>query len=345
MQTPLEKGAENAIKQCLEVSDKDSVVIITDIQTNNIGAALEKAAKTVTSHVKKITIDDYLDRPAKEFPQKLIDEITAAKPTVSIYAAQGKTGELPVFRAPLIKLLTKTLNCRHAHMIGITNQLMEIGMNQDFNMVYSASKKVMELASKAQKILVSDNYGTNLVAEFDPKNIHWKTSQPINSPGLWFNLPTGETFTSPINVNGTFAGWVLGEYLSEKYGVLDSPIVVTIKDGFVEKVESANELDEKTNNAIVEFNKYINELENGNRVGEFGIGTLIGLKEFVGNLLQDEKFPGVHIAFGHPYNEETGQTWHCETHIDLIAKEVNITLVTDGVENTIMKAGKYLLDF
>ena len=56
-----------------------------------------------------------------------------------------------------------------------------------------------------------------------------------------------------------------------------------------------------------EFRAYTNTDENSDRVGEFAIGTNIACTHIIGHILQDEKIPGVHIAFGHPYAEHTGR--------------------------------------
>ena len=68
-----------------------------------------------------------------------------------------------------------------------------------------------------------------------------------------------------------------------------------------------------------DFWKYTHTDENSDRVGEFAIGTNIDLKEVIGEILQDEKYPGVHIAFGNPYGQEahTGADWDSTTHIDV----------------------------
>ena len=58
-----------------------------------------------------------------------------------------------------------------------------------------------------------------------------------------------------------------------------------------------------------EFWRYTHTDENSDRVGEFAIGTNIGVHEVIGNILQDEKIPGVHIAFGNPYGHHTGAEW------------------------------------
>ena len=51
------------------------------------------------------------------------------------------------------------------------------------------------------------------------------------------------------------------------------------------------------------------------------IGTNIGLTEVIGNILQDEKLPGIHIAFGNPYGAHTGADWYSSTHIDVVGRQ------------------------
>jgi aminopeptidase len=70
-------------------------------------------------------------------------------------------------------------------------------------------------------------------------------------------------------------------------------------------------------------------------VGEFAIGTNVGLTEPTGNLLQDEKMPGLHVAFGDPYGHFTGADWSSDIHVDVIPFAVDVdvdgeALVRDG---------------
>jgi leucyl aminopeptidase (aminopeptidase T) len=55
--------------------------------------------------------------------------------------------------------------------------------------------------------------------------------------------------------------------------------------------------------------------------------------------LQDEKIPGIHIAFGHPYAEHTGQNWISKTHIDCVGRDFDIWFDDEQV----MERGKFLL--
>ena len=57
------------------------------------------------------------------------------------------------------------------------------------------------------------------------------------------------------------------------------------------------------------------------------------------HILQDEKIPGVHIAFGHPYAEHTGANWISKTHIDCVGRDFDIWFDDEQV----MQGGKFLV--
>ena len=75
-------------------------------------------------------------------------------------------------------------------------------------------------------------------------------------------------------------------------------------------------------------------------MGEFAIGTNLGIDQVIGNILQDEKFPGIHIAFGNPYGEHTGAPWTSTTHIDVVGLRFNIWVD----EEQIMRDGNFLIE-
>ena len=89
-----------------------------------------------------------------------------------------------------------------------------------------------------------------------------------------------------------------------------------------------------------EFWNYCHTDEFSDRVGEFAIGTNIGVHDVIGNILQDEKIPGVHIAFGNPYGAHTGADWYSSTHIDVVGRQFDIWI--DGRQ--IMRGGAFLFD-
>ena len=93
----------------------------------------------------------------------------------------------------------------------------------------------------------------------------------------------------------------MGDYLCERYGDLKAtPLTIEVKDNRIVRSRSENK------ELLDEFRAYTSTDENSNRVGEFAVGTNTACTRVIGNILQDEKIPGIHIAFGHPYAEHTG---------------------------------------
>lgn len=329
----LQNSAKNAIVNCIELTAKDRLVIVTDQETLEIGEALFEEAQKITKATLFLKIEDYGSRPMQSLPDKMINDIKTFKPNCSIYAAQGKEGELPKFRSKLIDLLAYKLNCSHAHMIAITKKIMLDGMATDYGILYDITQKVYNFCKKAKEIRVTNSKGTNITARLSPK-LKWVSSHGKikRSQGKsWQNLPGTETFTSPESVDGTVVAEILGDYFSEKYGHLKNPVTFKIKGGYCYDINSSDKKLEE------ELKTYMFTSPLGNRVGEFAIGTNIGLKKFIGNLLQDEKFPGMHMAFGHPYPKETGANWDSPTHLDVIPTSVDIFI--DGKQ--IMKKGRF----
>jgi leucyl aminopeptidase (aminopeptidase T) len=64
-----------------------------------------------------------------------------------------------------------------------------------------------------------------------------------------------------------------------------------------------------TRRARARVRRYCHTDEFSDRVGELRFGTNLALSEMIGILLQDEKVPGVHLAFGDPYGSQTGAPW------------------------------------
>ena len=78
-------------------------------------------------------------------------------------------------------------------------------------------------------------------------------------------------------------------------------------------------------------------------LGEFATSTNISIERVIGNILQDEKFPGIHIAFGNPYGEHTGTPWTSGTPIDVVGLRFNTWLESDAGEEQIMRDGRFLI--
>jgi leucyl aminopeptidase (aminopeptidase T) len=326
----LSEGAHNAISVCLRLKPEERITIITDNESLEIASALAAEVRKVGAELSVMVIEDYAPRPLKNMPQPILDDL--AKSQVSIFCAIAHTGELRS-RIDMTEVVDAH-KIRHGHMVNINRQIMLEGMRADFLKVDELSQRLIEKARKAKVITIKSDGGTNMVSNFVPE-LKWLKTSGIISVEKWGNLPGGEIFTSPYNCNGTFVvDGVVGDYLCQKYGDLkDTPLKIEIKDSRIVKMECKNK------ELLEEFTAYTMTDENSNRVGEFAIGTNLACKKVIGHILQDEKLPTIHIAFGHPYSAHTGADWQSTTHIDCVSIECSIWFDDEQV----MEKGKFLI--
>ncbi len=324
-------GARNAVNVCLRIQPSEKVCLITDEATMEIAASIAHELDLLGAAYNGWILEDVASRPLKDFPKEIAEDMETSQ--VSIFAAWVQQGELHS-RMQMTDIVNRR-HMRHGHMVNINRQIMLDGMRADFQKVDRLSAKVVAMVRKASQVRAKTPAGTDLVADLNPK-YHWLKTSGIISAAKWGNLPGGEIFTTPGEVNGTFViDGVVGDYLCAKFGSLKNmPLTVRMKKNRLVEAHSENKELES------DFWKYTHTDENSDRVGEFAIGTNIELKDVIGQILQDEKYPGVHIAFGNPYGVHTGADWDCSTHIDVVGRKFDIWVD----DEQIMREGKFLVE-
>ena len=327
----LTPGARNAVRVCLRIQPPEKVTIITDNVSREIAASLAREVEGVGAPFNAFVLEDLAPRPLTGLPTEIAEDLETSQ--VSIFAVQVQTNELRS-RMQMTEIVNRR-RIRHAHMVNINRQIMLEGMRADFLKVDRISSKVLELVSGAKQIKAKTAAGSDFVADLEP-NYKWLKTSGLISPDKWGNLPGGEVFTTPGEVNGTFViDGVVGDYLCAKFGDLkETPLTIRVKGNRLTEAHSENKELER------DFWAYTHTDENSDRVGEFAIGTNIELKDVIGHILQDEKFPGIHIAFGNPYGEHTGAKWYSSTHIDVVGRRFDIWVD----DKQIMREGKFLIE-
>jgi leucyl aminopeptidase (aminopeptidase T) len=325
-------AARNAVTQCLRIQPDEKVTLITDRACQAIAASLAAELDSQGIEYNAFVLEDLAPRPLTDMPREVLADMETS--AVSIFAVKAQANELGS-RMQMTDVVNRR-KMRHAHMVNIEHRIMLEGMRADYLDVDRLSQRVWQMASRAKEIRATNPAGTDILGTFTP-DYKWLKTSGIISPNKWGNLPGGETFTAPLNVEGVFViDGVVGDYLCEKYGDLGAtPLTIHVKHNRLVSASSANKALEK------EFWDYCHTDENSDRVGEFAIGTNIGVRDVIGNILQDEKIPGIHIAFGNPYGAHTGADWYSKTHIDVVGRKFDIWI--DGVQ--IMRAGEFLVDF
>jgi leucyl aminopeptidase (aminopeptidase T) len=332
MEKLFKNAGKTIIETCSKLLPNEQATIITDNETLKIGKVIGEFAEKITSKVKFHVLEQYGQRPLNNVPKEV--KVDVKESDVTYYAAQAKPGELQKFRGPLI-LLAKNSG-REIHMPNINDNIMMTGMQADYYKIASLTFAIMRFAVKAKKARVTTPNGTNIQASFSNK-IRWVPDTGLLwHKGMWGNLPAGEVFTCPNSIEGMMVvDGTLGDFFNEKYGDLkETPISIPIANSraIVEDISCENK------DLLSEFREYLRNDKNSNRVGEFACGTNIALVDLISNLLQDEKFPGVHIAFGSPYPQETGANWQSSGHVDGIMRKCSLWF--DDIQ--IIKDGKFL---
>ncbi|MEB3780125.1 MAG: aminopeptidase [Desulfurococcales archaeon] len=314
-------GIAASMVSCLGLAKGSRILVLYDDGSRDVYRILASAAEIIMAEAFGVNIDR-MERPLTTLPGELSDSIRESPPDASFYVAGVKPGELP-FRASLIELLT-SVKARHVHMPKATPQILYKAEN-----CIETAKATMRLyrALEPAKLLrVEAPQGTSL--EVRVGRYRWVADTGVIKPGEWGNWPPGEVYTTPESVNGVlFVDGVIGDYFTSKYGLLSGAAVkLEIKDARIENAEGQ---------LADELMDYLSRSECGLRIGETGIGSNEGIEKPIGNMLHDEKIPGIHLAAGDPLGARTGAQWKCGVHVDMMPLKATVyaedrVIVKDG---------------
>jgi leucyl aminopeptidase (aminopeptidase T) len=327
----LAPGAHNAIEVCLAIQPHERVALVADEASREVAASLAAALDDAGAAADCLLLEPLAPRPLTAAPREVLDALERAD--AGILCVQPLQGELGA-RMQIVELVERR-RIRYAHMVGVTPLIMQQGMRADYRQVDRLSVTLCERMRTATALRVETDHGTSLTATFDP-SFQWVKTSGIISPRYWSNLPAGEVFTTPKSVDGVFVcNGTAGDYFGPKYGDLSrTPLTIEIARGRLVDAHCGRAELER------EFLEYCRTDEYSDRVGELAFGTNLALSRMIGVLLQDEKVPGVHLAFGDPYGSQTGAPWKSRAHVDVLTRDCDVWIDDDQV----IRKGRYLLD-
>ncbi len=225
--------------------------------------------------------------------------------------------------------LTRVCGCRYASMPLFDISMLEGAMNIDWKALAKRTIGIAKVINKAEFIRVKTSNGTYI--SFSKKGRRARSDTGIlTRQGSFGNLPAGEVFLAPLE--GTANGKLVLEWGPTRQ--LESPVILTVKDGYVTDVSGEDKYAGYLNKRLSE------RKENGN-IAELGIGTNDAAKR-PDNILESEKILGtVHIALGD--NSSFGGNVKTPLHQDFVFFKPTVTLIyKDGSRKDILKAGRLL---
>jgi hypothetical protein len=173
----------------------------------------------------------------------------------------------------------------------------------------------------ASTVRVKTAGGTDLEIALDSEKYHWISNRGVWRPGGFTILPAGEIATYPADVNGVLVadGAFNANIITRLNADLSAnPVRVEIENGKAVNLTCA----EPTLNEMFQLcltSPY------GRHVGEFGLGTNLGIDSFItANSHINERRCGLHLGFGQHNQSLTRVPYIADVHLDLITAGARI---------------------
>ena len=326
----LASAARRVIESSLGVVAGDRVLIVVDGLRELLGATLAEMARTVGADAEVVVLERMARRPVRNLPEQLRAELSRSQASVLLIGFEE--GELQM-RVEYVKLVTE-LRLRHAHMIGVGRRTMLAGFSVDPQRILDATRAVRARLRPDSVLHLRSPFGSDLEVKLGPQ-CRWQERVGIVRPGRWENLPGGELFTCPADVNGVFvADASMGGPVGGTAGTLSrSPVKVEIKAGACRAVHC---IDRGLATAVEGF---LRAERNAVKVGMVVLGTNVGMREPTGEVVSDQNLPGLHLAFGATLADQTGASWDAPTQLSMAASQADVDL--DGAP--LVRQSRYLV--
>lgn len=320
----LQPGATACVNTFGQVSDDDSVLIVSDSAT--IANALVSAVRARSKLAEVHTV--YLSRAERPLPRlglrlaEDLGQVSIAFVVLSDYDIFHDYYEQEhSFRQAIV------LGQRRGKLFfmpGATEATFlrqgALGLNPDEFAAMAAETHGLAVAlTLARTATITTTWGTELEMRLDgPENVGFTSTGEVE-PGKWGNLPPGEAFVLPATASGKLCIDLAIAGMAPGF----DPITVDVIDSNIILPNKRNKLFE-----LVRMNEEKARLEgtpeqNVRRVCEFGIGTNRYARAI--SLLEIEKIRGtVHVAIG--TNTPFGGDVKAPNHTDMVIGRPTVTL-------------------
>ena len=305
IQSDINECARVALKQCLNLSRQEQLLVVCDEPCREVGEAfweegVRLCRETVMTRItpRKQNGNEPPD-PVGEMFGKFDVAVMPTSKSLSHTQARRKACER---------------GARIATLPGITVDVFLRTMKTDWEKLGLLTRRIAAQLSAAKKVRVTSEAGTDMVFETGGRSAKPDDGRLIFK-GAFGNLPAGEAYMAPLE--DTASGVICIDGSFSLGGRCESPLVFVVKKGKVTEVREhpfAEDLERL-------FEKYGAAARN---IAEFGVGAL-DTAIISGNTLEDEKVKGtIHFAVGD--NASMGGIVKVPLHLDGIVREPNVWL-------------------
>ncbi len=326
----LAQAARRVVEGSLGVVAGDRIVIVVDEARTALGAALADAAITVGGLSEVVVLERLGKRPLRSLPTPLRELLGQAQASVMLVSFEE--GESDMRRAVVDAVAE--LQLRHGHMVGLGRRSLLTGFSVDPQRVLDATRAVRMRLRPDSVLRLRSPSGSDLTVKLDPK-VRWNERVGLIRPGRWENLPSGELFTCPADVNGVYvADACVGGAVGAQAGVLErTPVRFEIRGGVCRTIQCPDRL------LAAGIDSALKAERHGDRVGMVILGTNVGIRDATGEVICDQNLPGLHLGFGATMSDQNGATWDSRTQLLCASRGGDVDL--DGAP--LLRDGRYLV--
>ncbi|MBI4278509.1 MAG: aminopeptidase [Armatimonadetes bacterium] len=207
------------------------------------------------------------------------------------------------------------------YMNGATYDILSSGAaTADYAAIEQLGQTLMALWTECKEVRVTSRLGTDLVTRTDGRKGFYMAARNrwlADGRVLDAAFPDGESGIVPLE--GTGEGIVVWDTTVEQIGLLQEPVKLTVKKGWVVDVEGGAQARQ-----IRELLEQHGDRNSYNCPAEISIGTNPKAR-ITGSMREDKKKWGTsHIAFG--TNSEDGGVIRAKLHIDGLIREPTVSM-------------------
>jgi aminopeptidase len=313
----LDDAVNSLIRDCLEPSPSEEMLVVCNPGTEELGALLRIHAQGEGAEATLAVIserDSYAAEPPRAVAAAMLAVDIVVAPTVqslSHTAARRAASEAGV---------------RVASMPGVTGEMLARVMSADLSLLRKRGTAISRALGAGSEARITCANGSDLRLGLEDRSAIVDAGA-LSMRGAFGNIPCGEAFIAPVE--GTGEGTLVVDGSIAAIGKVDAPVELTVREGHL--VDAGGSEGARLMELLSEHGS------DGTNVAELGIGTNESA-ELTGNVLEDEKILGsAHVAFG--ASAAIGGTVQVPVHLDCVV--MRPTVEVDG--EPIVEAGELVV--
>jgi len=305
------------IRDCLELSPSEEMLVICNPITEELGALLRINAQGEGAEATLAVIserDSHAAEPPKAVAAAMLAADAIAAPTIqSISHTEARRA-------------ASEGGARVASMPGVTGEMLARVMGADLRLLRKRGAAAGRALGAGAEARITCANGSDLRLGLEDRSAIVDAGA-LSTRAAFGNIPCGEAFIAPVE--GTGEGTLVVDGSIAAIGKLSEPVELTVHEGKLtgaSGAEGARLLELLTEHG-----------PDGCNVAELGIGTNEAAI-LTGNILEDEKILGsAHVAFG--ASAAIGGTVQVPVHLDCVVLQPTVEI--DG--SPLLQAGELVV--